>query len=206
MTFMGLGPKVVLETEEAIAVTRTGMKKTSKKPDQPATATSLREAIHLARIQEAEQIDSTVDHRSTEMARLEVLHAAVEHVFEDIPIEDDRFSLALVPSRPARLWIDIMTYVAVDSTGEIYRMIRNEGTGRRVLVESDDVGVMAGRITEYVAREIVARERQASGFSYDRIMTRRKGRGRAGIAMAGFIIGLLTGVAAFLLLGEKFMP
>lgn len=182
------------------------MKKSDNKVDQPATATSLREAIHLARVQEAQEIDKTVDRRSTEMARLEVLHAAVEHVFEDIPIEDDRFSLALVPSRPARLWIDIMTYVAMDNSAEIYRMIRNEGTGRRVMVETDDVGVMAGRITEYVAREIVTRERYASGFSYDRIMTRRRDKGRAGVVVAAFIIGLLTGAAALMLVGDKLMP
>ena len=128
------------------------MKKTGKKLDQPATATSLREAIHMARVQEAEELDSSVDRRSTEMARLEVLFVAVEHVFDDIPFEDDRFNLALVPSKPARLWIDIMTYVAMDNSGEIYRMIRNEGTGRKVMVETEDVGVMAGRITEFVAR------------------------------------------------------
>jgi hypothetical protein len=174
------------------------MKKTDRKFDQPATATSLREAIHLARIQEAEDIDKSVDRRSTEMARLEVLHAAVEPVFVDIPIEDDRFALALVPSRPARLWIDIMTYVTMDNSAELYRMIRNEGTGRRVLVETDDVGVMAGRITEYVAREIVARERAASGFSYDRVMTRRKRKGRAGLAIAAFIIGVFAGVGGFI--------
>lgn len=185
---------------------RTGMKKSAKNSDQPATAKSLREAIHLARIQEAEEIDKTVDRRSTEMARLEVLHAAVEHVFEDIPIEDDRFSLALVPSRPARLWIDIMTYVAMDNAAEIYRMIHNEGTGRRVLVETDDVGVMAGRITEYVAREMVAREREASGFSYDRIITRHQGRGRAGVAIAAFVIGLLAGAAAFHFVGDRLIP
>lgn len=185
---------------------RTGMKKSAKNPDQPAPAKSLRDAIHLARIQEAEQIDRSVDRRSTEMARLEVLHAAVEPVFEDIPFEDDRFSLALVPSRPARLWIDIMTYVAMDNAAEVYRMIRNEGTGRRVLVETDDVGAMAGRVTEYVAREIVAREREASGFSYDRIMTRRQGRSRAGMAIAAFIIGVLAGAAAFHFIGDRLIP
>lgn len=180
------------------------MTKADRKVDQPATATSLREAIHLARIQEAEDIDKSVDRRSTEMARLEVLHAAVEHVFDEIPIEDDRFALALVPSRPARLWIDIMTYVAMDNSGEIYRMIRNEGTGRRVMVETDDVGVMVGRITEYVAREIVARERAASGFSYDRVMTRRK-RGGRGVAILAFVIGILAGVAGFLAVGDRLM-
>jgi hypothetical protein len=179
------------------------MKKTDKKLDQPAAATSLRDAIHLARIQEAEDLDNSVDRRSTEMARLEVLHAAVEPVFDDIHFDDDRFALALVPSKPARLWIDIMTYVAMDNSGEVYRMIRNEGTGRRVLVETDDVGVMAGRITEYVARQIVMREREASGFSYDQIITRRRHRSRTGVAIAAFIIGILTGVAGFLALGQK---
>lgn len=183
-----------------------GMKKTNRKPDQPATATSLREAIHLARVQEAEDLDNSVDRRSTEMARLEVLYATVEHVFNDIPFEDDRFALTLVPSKPARLWIDIMTYVAMDNSGEIYRMIRNEGAGRKVMVETEDVGVMAGRITEFVAREIVARERQSSGFDYDRVPVRRRRKGRTGLIISGFIIGILTGVAGLLAFGSKFIP
>lgn len=180
---------------------RKQMKKTSKQLDEPATATSLREAIHLARVQEAEHIDSSVDRRSTEMARLEVLYAAVEHVFDDISIEDDRFALTLVPSQPARLWIDIFTYVAMDASGEIYRLIRNSGTGRTVLVETHDVGMMAGRITEYVAREIIVRERHSSGFSYDRLPGRPRQRSRAGVVIAGFIIGILTGIAGLLSFG-----
>ena len=177
------------------------MKKTSKQLDEPATATSLREAIHLARVHEAEEIDSSVDRRSTEMARLEVLHTAVEHVFDDIPIEDDRFALTLVPSQPARLWIDIFTYVAMDSSGEVYRLIRNSGTGRTVLVETHDVGMMAGRITEYVAREIVVRERHSSGFFQDHPPRRSRQRSRMGIVIASFIIGLLAGIAGLLAFG-----
>lgn len=183
---------------------RNEMRKSEEKIDQPAPATSLREAIHLARIQEAEDLDKSVDRRSVEMARLEVLHAAVEHVFDDIPFEDDRFALSLVPSKPARMWIDVMTYVVMDNSGEIYRMIRNEGTGRRVLVETDDVGVMAGRITEYVAHEIVIRERHASGISYDRIFARKESRSRPWLVMAAFIIGVLTGVVALMTFGLPF--
>ncbi len=182
------------------------MTKSEKKIDQPAPATSLREAIHLARIQEAEDLDKSVDRRSVEMARLEVLHASVVPVFDDIPFEDDRFALSLVPSNPARLWIDIMTYVAMDNSGEIYRMIRNEGTGRRVLVETDDVGVMAGRITEYVAHEIVSRERHASGLSYDRIFTRNAARSRPWLVVAAFIIGVLTGIAGIMAFGLPITP
>ncbi len=177
------------------------MKKTGKQLEEPATATSLREAIHLARVHEAEDIDTSVDRRSTEMARLEVLYLAVEHVFDDIPMEDDRFALTLVPSQPARLWLDIFTYVAMDSSGEVYRLIRNSGTGRTVMVETHDVGVMAGRITEYVAREIVVRERHASGFSYERRPRRPRNKSRTGVVIASFIIGILAGIAGLLAFG-----
>jgi len=177
------------------------MKKADKTIDEPAAATSLREAIHLARIQEAEDLNQSVDRRSTEMARLEVLHAAVEHVFDDIPMADDRFALALVPSKPARLWIDIITYITMDASGEVYRMIRNEGTGRIVLVETDDVGVMTGRITEYVAREIVARERAATGVDYFAPREPRRRRGHIGRFVMAFIIGLLTGVVGLMAVG-----
>ena len=177
------------------------MKKTDKRFDEPAAATSLREAIHLARIQEAETLDRSVGRRSSELARLEVLHAAVEHVFKDIPMADDRFALSLVPSKPARLWIDMLSYIAMDASGEIYRMIRNEGEGRIVLAETEDVGVMAGRITEYVAHEIVKRERAAAGVTYDaphKPLARRASMGRLVLA---FIIGLLTGIAGLMAVG-----
>lgn len=179
------------------------MKKTDKRfQEEPAQARSLREAISLARIREAEEMDASVDRRSTELARLEVLHAAVEPVFDDIPPHEDRFALALVPSTPARLWIDMFTYVAMDSSGEVYRLVRNESGGRKVLVESGDVGVMAGRITEYVAREIVAIERQLSGRT-EPPLGRRRGRGRLriGLIISAFIIGVLTGVAGLFALG-----
>ncbi len=180
---------------------RNRMKKTDKRLDEPAAATSLREAIHLARIQEAVDLDQSVDRRSTEMARLEVLHAAVEHVFKDIPMADDRFALTLVPSKPARLWIDMLSYIAMDASGEIYRMIRNEGAGRIVLVETEDVGVMAGRITEYVAREIVARERATAGLTYEAPRKQLTQRGAMGRLVLAFIIGLLTGVAGLMAVG-----
>jgi hypothetical protein len=84
-------------------------------------------------------------------------------------------------------------------------MIRNDGTGRKVIVETDDVGVMAGRITEFVAREIVARERYTSGFDFDRVNVRTKRKGRTGLIIAAFIIGILTGMAGLMAVGWKFI-
>ena len=82
------------------------MDETAKTLARPAPSRSLRDAIQKARLEEAEQLDRSADTRDGEIARLELLKAELETVFAELPSQDDRFNLALVPSRPARLWID----------------------------------------------------------------------------------------------------
>jgi hypothetical protein len=59
------------------------------------------------------------------------------------------FNLALVPSRPARLWIDLFTYAAIDEASGAYLFVRNSEEGRRTLYSSTNVADMADRITRY---------------------------------------------------------
>ncbi len=126
---------------------------------RPAASRSLREAIRKARLDEAERLDVTADHRDGEIARLELLKAELETVFAELPPHDDRFNLVLVPSRPARLWIDLFTYAAVDDGSGAYLFVRNSENGRRTLFSSSNVADMADRITRHMAHEIVRRER-----------------------------------------------
>ena len=176
------------------------MEKPVKESRDLAQSGSLREAVSQARLEEAQTIDSELDLRSSEMARLEILKSALEKIFEEIPGDDERFELALVPSTPARLWIDMFSYVEMDAECERYRLVRNQREGRRVLVDSNDIGVIKGRITEYVARQIVARERQLAGFSDLPPLGARR-RGRVWRLIAAFAIGLLTGVVGLFALG-----
>ena len=90
------------------------MEESVKTIGRPAASRSLREAIRKARLDEAERLDLSADHRDGEIARLDLLKAELEAVFAEIPDHDDRFNLVLVPSRPARLWIDLFTYAAID--------------------------------------------------------------------------------------------
>jgi hypothetical protein len=178
------------------------MEKPEEKKRDAATSGSLRDAISQARLEEAQNIDTELDLRSAELTRLEILKSSLESVFDDIPAGDERFELALVPSSPARLWIDMFTFVELDPDGELYRFIRNERSGRRILVESRDAGVIRGRITEYIARQIVARERELSGLSETPPLVRRRSRSpRVGLVMAAFAIGLLTGVVGLFAVG-----
>ena len=166
---------------------------------QPAPSRSLREALREARIREAESLDQSADRRSTELARLEVLKAELEELFEELPESDDRFALMLVPSTPARLWVDLFCAVVYEPSTEVYRLVHNGRQGRKVLAETADVGDMADRIVDYVAQQIMARERELEGRVEPRLPERP--RSRAGLAVSAFVIGLLTGAAGLLAIG-----
>lgn len=174
------------------------MEEKGKALARPAASRSLREAIRKARLDEAERLDVTADRRDGEIARLELLKAKLETVFAEIPARDDRFNLVLVPSRPARLWIDLFTYAAIDDGSGAYLFVRNSENGRRTLFSSSNVADMADRITRHMAHEIVRRERleaaltghaQAGKFA-DEAPRASSGMG---VIVSAFLIGLLTG-------------
>jgi hypothetical protein len=170
---------------------------------RPAANRSLREAIRKARLEEAERLDVTADLRDGEIARLELLKAELEMVFAEIPKHDDRFSLTLVPSRPARLWIDLFTYVAIDDGAGAYLFIRNSENGRRTLFSSTTVAEMVDRITSHMAHEIVRRERLEAalvepGPRQKIVMEQESAGSGMGVVLAAFVVGLLTGAAGLL--------
>ena len=126
--------------------------------------------------------------------------AELETVFAEIPQNDDRFNLVLSPSRPARLWIDLFTYVAIDDSSGAYLFIRNSENGRRTLFSANNVAEMADRITNYMAQEIVRRERMEQALletaPRQKAVIEAEGSGPGtGIVLAAFIIGVITGAA-----------
>ena len=180
---------------------------------QAAASRSLREAIRTARLEEAERLDVSADHRDGEIARLELLKAELETVFSELPPQDDRFNLVLVPSQPARLWIDLFTYAAIDDGTRAYVFVRNGENGRRTLFSSGNVADVADRITRYVANEIVRRERlEAAMLEPARLSQgaaepepRQTGAG-LGVVIAAFAIGLLTVASGLLAAVRRSAP
>lgn len=175
------------------------MEENAKSIARPAASRSLSEAIRKARLEEAEHLDRTADLRDSEIARLELLKADLETVFAELPPHDDRFNLALVPSRPARLWIDLFTYAAIDEASGAYLFVRNSEEGRRTLYSSTNVADMADRITRYVAREIVRRERLEAALAeaprIEPLTAPRPSGINLSVVVAAFAIGLLAGAA-----------
>ena len=178
------------------------MEESAKAIARPAASRSLREAVRKARLEEAERLHLAADARDGEIARLELLKSELETVFAELPANDDRFNLVLVPSRPARLWIDLFTYATVDDSGA-YLFVRNSESGRRTLYSSSNISEIADRITRYMAHEIVQRERM-EGALIEPGRTSRLGlepapaRTGMGVVIAAFVIGVITGVAGLI--------
>jgi hypothetical protein len=177
-----------------------GMQDSVKAIARPAANRSLREAIRKARLEEAERLDTTADQRDGEIARLELLQAELEGILAEIPKQDDRFNLVLVPSRPARLWVDLFTYVAIDEGSGAYLFIRNSENGRRTLFSANNVTDMADRITTHMAHEIVRRERMEAALldtsARRQPMLEADPAGpRMGLILSAFFVGAITGAA-----------
>jgi len=178
------------------------MEESAKAIARPAASRSLREAVRKARLEEAERLHLSADARDGEIARLELLKSELETVFAELPANDDRFNLVLVPSRPARRWIDLFTYATVDDSGA-YLFVRNSESGRRTLYSSSNISEIADRIMRYTAHEIVQRERM-EGALIEPGRTSRLGlepapaRTGMGVVIAAFVIGVITGVAGLI--------
>ena len=166
------------------------MEESAKAIARPAASRSLREAVRKARLEEAEQLDHSADARDGEIARLELLKAELEAVFAEVPANDDRFNLVLVPSRPARLWIDLFTY-ATDrrAAAPICSCATAKAAGGRSTARRNSSEI-ADRITRYMAHEIVRRERMEgrwpspaapAGLGRARSGAERDGRGDRGL-------------------------
>lgn len=173
------------------------MEESAKAIARPAASRSLREAVRKARLEEAERLHISADSRDGEIARLELLKADLETVFAELPANDDRFNLVLVPSRPARLWIDLFTYATVDDSGT-YLFVRNSESGRRTLYSSNNIPEIADRITRYMAHEIVHRERMEGALAEPGRASRlglepAPARTGMGVVIAAFAIGVVTG-------------
>lgn len=124
---------------------------------------SLRDTIRKVRTAETERADVVVDMRDAERARLEILAEELRSVFNEVPPENEQFIFTVSPGTPARLWIDMTSFVVMGRDRRSYRFLKDTRLGRTVIVETDKLDDMADTITHYVAERIIERERALEG-------------------------------------------
>jgi hypothetical protein len=190
-----------------------------RKSDAPASAAApppppspLTQAVHQARVEAAERTSVVVDLRDAEVARLELLNEALDPLFGEIPPEVELFDRGVSRGDTPRLWIDAVAHVAMGRDKRVYRFLHDTRVGRRVLAESHEIADIVTAVTSYVARRLVERQR---ALDEDPEFITRVSRGEAGrqrhrrrwrtfaTLVAGFLLGLVTLIAAALIFASK---
>jgi len=168
--------------------------------------TPLRDAMRIARIEAAERSAVIVELRDAEAARLEILNEAIEPIFGDIPAEHaDIFDRGLSQGSLPRLWIDMVTHVAMGRDKRTYRLLNDTANGRRVLAESTEIEPMVAAITRYVARRVIAREQTLAASATAALAEPKPAaeprRASRTSTLLTFFVGIVVGAIALFTLG-----
>jgi hypothetical protein len=173
----------------------------------------LQTAMHQARVEAAERTGVVVDLRDAELARLELLNEALDPLFAEIPREVELFDRGLSRGETPRLWIDAVAHIAMGRDKRTYRFLHDTRLGRHVLAESLETPDIVRAVTTYVARRLIERERALEEDpelikrigAREAARERRRRRWRAfGALLFGFLIGVVTLLAAGVLLATRF--
>jgi hypothetical protein len=179
---------------------------------------NLKAAVQKARIEDAERSDLAADLRAAEISRLEILANYLVPVFSQLPNDADMFDHGLVPGGRPRLYIDMVAFIEMSRDRRTYRFLLDTRSGRQLLGENDDAGIMAEAITNYIGRRIVERDKAlASDLKFETACSERaiehsnpndqrvpndqsgaKPHPRGSVALT-FILGLLIGAVAMVL-------
>ncbi|MCC2111405.1 MAG: hypothetical protein KDJ16_05165 [Hyphomicrobiales bacterium] len=155
-------------------------------PTDPEPVYRLREAVRRVKLAEASRVDAATELRHAEIARLELLRDELADVIAEIPDDDDRFELAILPGDPPRLWVDVTGHVVMARDRQTYRFVNDTRLGRVVLCESADAKRVADTITTYIAERIVEREKVfATDYFRERVNRDATGAGPAEEKPAG---------------------
>lgn len=169
--------------------------------------TPLKDAMRTARIEAAERSGVVVELRDAEAARLEILNETLDALFREIPAEyTDLFDRGLSQGSQPRLWIDMVTHVAMGRDKRTYRLLHDTANGRRVLAESGETEPMKDAITRYIARRVVSREQALAATepmtlddpAPEAVAIKRASRASAFFA---FLVGIAVGAIALFMLG-----
>ncbi|WP_439574283.1 hypothetical protein [Phreatobacter sp.] len=132
---------------------------TASGSDPVRPARPLTEALRAVRIEEAERTGVVVALREAAESRLAILRDRLGPAFAEVPKGIDLFDIGLTPGDTPRLWIDMIAFVEMGRDRRTYRFLQDTRNGRVVLAEAEDPARIADRITRYMARRLIERDR-----------------------------------------------
>lgn len=128
-------------------------------------ASPLALALREVKTRVADREDVVVELREATRARLELLAAELQPIFDEVPDEIDIFDFAIASGLQPRLWIDGVAHVALARDRRTFRFQRDTRGGRVILAESAATKPIVESVTRYIAERIVERERALDGVT-----------------------------------------
>jgi hypothetical protein len=187
------------------------------KHEAPAVAaeppSALTQAMHQARLEAAERTSVVVDLRDAELARLELLNEALDPLFAQIPPDTELFDRGISRGDTPRLWLDSVAHIAMGRDKRLYRFLHDTRIGRHVLAESHEIPEIVRAVTIYIARRLVERQRALDEDPdyINRVTPKAAARERRrrhwrtfGVLVLGFVVGVVTLIAAALIFAARF--
>jgi hypothetical protein len=174
-------------------------------------ALRLANAMRQAKIAAADRGDSIVDVKEAEIARLELLKAELQSVFDAVPANIDIFDFTISSGMQRRLWLDAVAFVMLGSDGRTYKFVRDGRQGRVIMTETPDIKLMSESVTAYIAERLIEREQllaQPQALPTAAISPVGVSPSNAfWQAVAWFVTGAVVGaVVLFLIFQERLMP
>lgn len=126
-------------------------------------ARTLKDALRDVREERVDIEDTVLETRAAERVKLSELVDELHPLISDIDPKDDRFEFMIGNGMRPRLWVDMTTFVAMDSDSQTYRLLKDTRLGRMVLAQDDNVQTMGDVIARYIAEKIIEREQEIEG-------------------------------------------
>jgi hypothetical protein len=164
-------------------------------------------------VEAAERTSVVVDLRDAELARLELLNEALDPLFAQIPPDTELFDRGISRGDTPRLWLDSVAHIAMGRDKRLYRFLHDTRIGRHVLAESHEIPEIVRAVTIYIARRLVERQRALDEDPdyINRVTPKAAARERRrrhwrtfGVLVLGFVVGVVTLIAAALIFAARF--
>ena len=177
-----------------------GARVTSYLPLPPAgVRKEFDDALRTARLAEAARLDAIAGIRDAQSLRLATLRDELRPLVAAEPRLVPFVQLALMTEDPPRLWIDLVTSVAMEPDTRLYRLELDYPTGRVIALETGDRDEMRRRIVAVLAHRVIERERAALGTIP--VADSRRDRHSTAALILAWLAGFSLGVLALLTLG-----
>ncbi|MEO0544002.1 MAG: hypothetical protein AAFY99_09325 [Pseudomonadota bacterium] len=125
---------------------------------EKVVSSALVDAVRKVKIAAAERNDVVVDMKEADRARLEILAQHLRPVFDEVPVEDDRFDFVISSGLQPRLWIDATAHIVMGRDRRLYRFVRDTRMGRITIAENNEPEPIGEAVTTYIAERLHDRE------------------------------------------------